>query len=86
MSKDQEFKRSGFAPLSAVEAAASYLENKIIQNELKPGQRLIERKLAELLGMSKIPIREAFRKLEISGLIRVFAEGDISYPFYKKGN
>ncbi len=46
-----------------------YLRKKILTGELKPGERLLEIKLAETLGVSRTPIREAIRKLELEGLV-----------------
>lgn len=43
----------------------------IVAGELAPGQRLIEGQLAERLGVSRNPIREALRSLEATGLIDV---------------
>ncbi len=43
----------------------------ILNGELKPGQRLVEVQLAELLGVSRNPVREAMRSLEATGLIEV---------------
>ena len=37
--------------------------------ELKPGERLMEIHLANKLGVSRTPIREAIRKLELEGLV-----------------
>jgi len=37
--------------------------------ELKRGERLMEIRLAEMLGVSRTPIREAIRKLELEGLV-----------------
>lgn len=45
------------------------LRNAIIRGELKPGERLLEVQLAESLGVSRTPIREAIRKLELEGLV-----------------
>jgi DNA-binding GntR family transcriptional regulator len=62
----------GFSPpISIAEGVARYLEDKIIQNELKPETRLIERNLSESLGVSRISIREAFRILALSGLVKI---------------
>jgi len=36
---------------------------------LKPGERLMEAKLAEEMGVSRTPVREAIRKLELEGFI-----------------
>ncbi|HWQ29951.1 MAG TPA: GntR family transcriptional regulator [Negativicutes bacterium] len=41
----------------------------IISGVLKPGERLMEVQLAEKLGVSRTPIREAIRKLELEGLV-----------------
>ena len=41
----------------------------ILKGELKPGERLMEIALAEKLGVSRTPIREAMRKLELEGLV-----------------
>lgn len=45
------------------------LRRAIITGELKPGERLVERTLAEQLGVSRTPVREAIRMLELEGLI-----------------
>jgi DNA-binding GntR family transcriptional regulator len=41
----------------------------IIRGDFKPGERLKQSDLAEKMGVSRMPIREAFRKLESEGLI-----------------
>lgn len=45
------------------------LRQAILKGELQPGERLMEIKLAQLLGVSRTPIREAIRKLELEGLV-----------------
>lgn len=45
------------------------LRTAIIEDALKPGNRLVERKLAQKLGVSRTPVREAIRKLELEGLV-----------------
>ena len=45
------------------------LRQAILKGELQPGERLMEIKLAESLGVSRTPIREAIRKLELEGLV-----------------
>lgn len=44
------------------------LREAILKGELKPGERLMEMQLASKLGVSRTPIREAFRMLEQEGL------------------
>lgn len=45
------------------------LREAIITGELKPGERLMEVKLAEKMGVSRTPVREAIRMLELEGLV-----------------
>lgn len=45
------------------------LREAIVEGKLKPGQRLMEVQLAEQLGVSRTPVREAIRKLELEGLV-----------------
>jgi len=46
------------------------IERTILSGELAPGAKLIEAALAERLGVSRGPVREAFRMLEEAGLVR----------------
>ncbi|HIR28554.1 MAG TPA: GntR family transcriptional regulator [Candidatus Choladousia intestinigallinarum] len=45
------------------------LRQAILKGELKPGERLMEIHLAQKLGVSRTPVREAIRKLELEGLV-----------------
>lgn len=45
------------------------LREAIIQGDLSPGERLMEVQVAEELGVSRTPVREAIRKLELEGLV-----------------
>lgn len=47
------------------------IERQILQGELAPGAKLIEAALAAQLGVSRGPVREAFRALSQAGLVRV---------------
>ena len=51
------------------EVVFNTLRQAILKGELKPGERLMEIALAEKLGVSRTPIREAMRKLELEGLV-----------------
>ncbi len=44
------------------------LREAILSGRLKPGERLMEMPLAQTLGVSRTPVREAIRKLELEGL------------------
>ena len=47
------------------------LRQAILKGELEPGERLMEITLANKLGVSRTPIREAIRKLELEGLVNM---------------
>lgn len=47
------------------------LREAIIVGELKPGERLMEVQLSEKMGVSRTPVREAIRKLELEGLVNM---------------
>jgi DNA-binding GntR family transcriptional regulator len=49
-----------------------YLRDAIIEGDLEPGSRLLERELSDRLEVSRIPIREALPQLESEGLIQTF--------------
>lgn len=50
------------------EVVFNTLRDAILRGELEPGARLMEIQLAEKLGVSRTPVREAIRKLELEGL------------------
>ena len=62
-----EVKMDEFLPLRDV--VFNTLRQAILRGELKPGERLMEIQLANKLGVSRTPIREAIRKLELEGLV-----------------
>ena len=47
------------------------LRRAILRGELVPGQRLMEIQLAEKMGVSRTPVREALRQLELEGLVQI---------------
>lgn len=65
--KDISLNSDDFLPLRDV--VFNTLRNAILTGELEPGERLMEIKLAQKLGVSRTPIREAIRKLELEGLV-----------------
>lgn len=59
------------APPSLQEMAYAALREAILNHELKAGERLVEAELAEKLEVSRSPIREALRRLQQDGLVKV---------------
>lgn len=51
------------------EEIKSYLTDMIMRGEYKPNERLVETQIARELGVSQAPVREAFRDLELMGLL-----------------
>jgi DNA-binding GntR family transcriptional regulator len=56
---------------SNVVVVAEALREAIVQGRLRPGERIKEAPLADQLGMSRAPIRDALRLLEHDGLVRI---------------
>ncbi len=67
MTDNLQMKSDEFLPLRDV--VFNTLRQAILTGELKPGERLMEIHLANKLGVSRTPIREAIRKLELEGLV-----------------
>ncbi|MBQ2804122.1 MAG: GntR family transcriptional regulator [Lachnospiraceae bacterium] len=67
MQDNLQIKMDEFLPLRDV--VFNTLRQAILTGELKPGERLMEIHLANRLGVSRTPIREAIRKLELEGLV-----------------
>ena len=66
MMDDLELNMNAYLPLRDV--VFSTLREAILKGELKPGERLMELQLAEKMGVSRTPLREAIRMLEQEGL------------------
>lgn len=58
---------NSFLPLRDV--VFQTLRSAIIRGDFEPGERLMEVKLANKLGVSRTPVREAIRMLELEGLV-----------------
>jgi DNA-binding GntR family transcriptional regulator len=57
-------------PLGAVrERVLASLRQEIIAGSLRPGDRLVERELADRFGVSRVPVREAIRALVAEGFV-----------------
>lgn len=76
---------------SLTDQVYSLLEREIVEGRMKPGQRIREKELAQRLGISRTPIREALLKLEMAGIVvcnsrrsynvRILTAADISEVF-----
>jgi len=59
---------------TAREYAIRVLRHNIINLNLKPGQFVSEKEIAEVLGVSRTPVREAFIELSRSSLIEIYPQ------------
>jgi DNA-binding GntR family transcriptional regulator len=60
-----EYAETGGAASARV---ASYLRDLILRGELRPGDRIRQEDIADRLGSSRLPVREALRMLEAEGI------------------
>src|ERR1700686_5644390 len=78
MPKSSPLLRSSSVPAALSKSAAPLrrqvlheLRQSIIAGRLNPGERLIERELIAMMGVSRTVIREALRQLESEGLVAI---------------
>ncbi len=72
-------------PLTLREQIVDFIKDAIVSGRLKPGERVPEQDIAENFGISRTPIREAFRQLESEGFITVIArKGAVVSPLTDK--
>jgi DNA-binding GntR family transcriptional regulator len=68
----EELPRLGFVRArSLAEQVADAIVEGIARGALEPGQRLIEAEIAAELGVSRLPVREALKTLEIQGIVQL---------------
>jgi len=56
---------------SIEEVVTTALRDAILSGELRPGERLLQEQLADQLRVSRIPLRDALRRLEAEGLVHI---------------
>jgi DNA-binding GntR family transcriptional regulator len=65
---------------------ARHISARIIHAELKPGERIIEEKLARELGVSRSPLREALRMLEKDGLVELMPRHGVRVTVFTRAH
>ncbi|MEE9255616.1 MAG: GntR family transcriptional regulator, partial [bacterium] len=58
-------------PKSLSRMVAEEIKEAILKGDLQPGDKLVETDLTQSLGVSRTPLREAFRELAAEGYITV---------------
>lgn len=69
LKKEFQLKVDDLSPLR--DKIASLIRDSILKGKLKPGERLMEVDVANSLGISRTPLREAFLQLESEGFVKV---------------
>ena len=64
MKKDSAVNRNSYS-----EKALLYLREQIINGNLHPQEKLIESDIAQALGISRGPVRDALKQLAVEGLV-----------------
>jgi DNA-binding GntR family transcriptional regulator len=94
--REQAMQRIHHANLSLGNQAYQELKRIILERQIPPGGKLNEGNLAQALGISRTPIREAINRLEKEGLVKIipqrgayvvqFTEEDVSELFLIREN
>jgi DNA-binding GntR family transcriptional regulator len=70
--------------LSPLEQAYNFILESILSGELAPGMRIPTEAVAERLGVSRMPVRDALRRLEGDGAITIYANRGAIVAEYTK--
>lgn len=63
--------RSSDNMTAVAEWVANILRDRIVKGQLGPGDRIVERKLSHELDVSRTPVREALKLLQVDGLVEI---------------
>ena len=77
---------SPIAVESVVDRVYEVLRARILAGELEPGQRLRQEAIAEELGVSRTPLREALRRLASEGLVDIRAHHGAAVAPFREGD
>ena len=80
------FKTKPFNRSSMREEVYKMLLTWILEGEFRPGEKLLDKDLAESMGVSRTPVREALRRLEDKGLVESSANRWTRFRRYLSGN
>jgi DNA-binding GntR family transcriptional regulator len=68
--------------LSPVDRAYNYILEGIVSGTFEPGMRIPTESVADELGISRMPVRDALRRLEGDGVVTIFANRGASIAEY----
>jgi DNA-binding GntR family transcriptional regulator len=69
---------------AASERVAAYLREAILNGEIPPGAKIRQEEVAEQLGASRLPVREALRMLEAEGLTQLEVNRGARVPAFDR--
>src|SRR5258705_458309 len=70
--------------MSPVDQAYHYMLDAILSGELSPGKRVPADAVAEVLGISRMPVRDALRRLEGDGAVMIFPNRGAAVAEYSR--
>jgi DNA-binding GntR family transcriptional regulator len=70
--------------LSPIEQAYNFILESVLSGELAPGMRIPTEAIAERLGISRMPVRDALRRLEGDGAVTIYANRGAVVAEYSK--
>lgn len=68
------------SPPSVREVVSARIRRAIVEQEIRPGTRVRQTQLAEALGVSRMPVRDAIQELVAEGLLRALPGGGVQVP------
>jgi DNA-binding GntR family transcriptional regulator len=78
--------RPATAEQTATDRVTAFLADRIINGTYRPGQPLSEMSVVHSVGASRTPVREALRRLERDGLVRMSAHGGAYVADFSDGD
>lgn len=82
----QASKHALHEPTAGAAQVADILRNRIIKGDIQAGDRLVERQLSAQLNVSRTPIREALKLLQVDGLIEISMHRGAIVSDYRPGD
>src|SRR3954471_6987080 len=67
-------KATGGGRVAARDRALDYVKTRVLSGAFPGGELISEGEIADALGMSRTPVREAFLRLEADGLLRLYPQ------------
>lgn len=70
--------------ITIIDQIVDHIRSAIFSGKFIPGSKLKEKEISDWLGVSRMPVREAFRILEAQGLVEIEPNKGAKVPLSKK--